>query len=255
MEISFESVDENTRRIYERFFFERICSMSVASRQDFTIPLLQVEGLYFTSVQDTVERLTELSGRVSTFQWRNCIFAPINRTTKPKEVYEEIFSQLKSKVPSLFVRSYVYLIFIKFESSDSSTLDFGEDIQAPTICPSYDDFQIYYWNTKYEVKPGRKKNLFGDSGAETSQYKSVQIGGDDVREFDISPEKLFIVQNPAHELQRIQDANSDIIDAFRAFNNMLPLVDQTKHYLDKITDELDGNLNTRILVRIGISTT
>ncbi len=251
MEISFESVDENTRRIYERFFFERICSMSVASRQDFTIPLLQVEGLYFTSVQDTVERLTELSGRVSTFQWRNCVFAPISRSTKPKDVYEEIFSQLKAKVPSLFVRSYVYLIFIKFESSDKSTLDFDDDIQPATICPSSDDFQIYYWNTKYEVKPGRKKNLFGDSGADTSQEKGVQVGeldGDDVTDLDISPEKLFIVQNPAHELQRIQDANSDIIDAFRAFNNMLPLVDQTQNYLNKITEELDDNLNTRILV-------
>ncbi|MBK6593304.1 MAG: hypothetical protein IPG23_11460 [Burkholderiales bacterium] len=251
MEIRFENVDENTRRIYERFFFERICSMSVASRQDFTIPLLQVEGLYFTSVQDTVERLTELSGRVSTFQWRNCIFAPISRSTKPKEVNAEIFSQLKAKVPSLFVRSYVYLIFIKFESSDTSTLDFGEGIQPVTICPSFDDFQIYYWNTKYEVKPGRKKNLFGDSGADTSQHRGAQVGeldGDDVAELEASPEKLFIVQNPAHELQRIQDANSDIIDAFRAFNNELPLVDQTRSYLEKITEEIDKNLNTRILV-------
>lgn len=71
MEMHFACINEDTRRAYERFFFERICSMKIASRQDFTVPLPQAEGLFFTSVQDTVERLTDLSGRLSTFQWRN----------------------------------------------------------------------------------------------------------------------------------------------------------------------------------------
>ena len=251
MEIRFEFIDEEARRSYERFFFEKICSMVIGGRQNFTVPLPQVEGLYFTSVQDTVERLTDLSGRLSTFQWRNCIFAPISRSVRPKDIYEEIFKQLKSTVPSLFVRSYVYLIFIKLESNDTSSLDFGEAIQPTTVCPSANDYQIYYWNTKYEVRLGRKKNLFGDSGTDASQNRSEHVGGldsDEATEIEASPEKLFIVQNPAHELQRIQDSNSDIIDAFRAFNNMLPLVDQTKHYLDKITKEIDENVNARVLV-------
>lgn len=244
MEMRFECIDEDVRRAYELFFFERICSMNIAGRLDFTVPLLQVEGLYFTSVQDTVERLTDLSGRLSTFQWRNCIFAPISRSTRPKDIYDEIFRQLKAKVPSLFVRSYVYLIFIK---PNDPSFDFGEAIKPTTVCPRSDDYQIYYWNTKYEVRPGRKKNLFGDSGENAAQRSNEQ-GDDDAAGIEASPEKLFIVQNPAHELQRIQDANSDIIDAFRAFNNMLPLVDQTKHYLDKITREIDKNVNARVLV-------
>lgn len=251
MAISFEFIDKEARSAYERFFFEKICSMTISTRKDFTVPLPQIEGLFFTSVQDTVERLTNLSGKLSTFQWRNCIFAPIGRTSKPKDIHEEIFKQLKSKVPSLFVRSYVYLIFIKLETKNTSTFDFGEAVQPSKVCPNFDDYQIYYWNTKYEVRPGKKKNLFGKSGSDTSIGSSESISDliiDDGAEIEVSPEKLFIVQNPAHELQRIQDANSDIIDSFRAFNNMLPLVDQTKKYLDKITQELDENYNARVLV-------
>jgi len=248
--IRFESIDEDARRAYERFFFERICSMNVSGRHDFTVPLPQVDGLNFTSVQDTVERLTALSGRLSTFQWRNCIFATIRKSVRPKDIYEEIFSELKAKVPSLFVRSYVYLIFIKVESNDTPALDFGNDLQPSAKSPSFDDFQIYYWNTKYEVRLGRKKNLFGDSGTDEKPADTEQdtvSDADDAGGVVASPEKLFIVQNPEHELQRIQDANSDIIDAFRAFNNTLPLVEQTKRYLDKITHELDSNSSARVL--------
>ena len=250
MPIRFESIDEDARRAYERFFFERICSMNVSGRHDFTVPLPQVDGLNFTSVQDTVERLTALSGRLSTFQWRNCIFATIRKSVRPKDIYEEIFSELKAKVPSLFVRSYVYLIFIKVESNDTPALDFGNDLQPSAKSPSFDDFQIYYWNTKYEVRLGRKKNLFGDSGTDEKPSDTEQdtvSDVDDAGEVVASPEKLFIVQNPEHELQRIQDANSDIIDAFRAFNNTLPLVEQTKRYLDKITHELESNSSARVL--------
>ncbi len=224
--------------------------MNVSGRNDFTVPLPQVDGLNFTSVQDTVERLTTLSRRLSTFQWRNCIFATIRKSVRPKDIYEEIFRELKAKVPSLFVRSYVYLIFIKVESNDTPALDFGNNLQPGAKSPSFNDFQIYYWNTKYEVRLARKKNLFGDSGTDERQSDTEKNAVSDIDDAEgelASPEKLFIVQNPEHELQRIQDANSDIIDAFRAFNNTLPLVEQTKYYLDKITYELDSNSSARVL--------
>jgi hypothetical protein len=250
MAMHFVRISDDTRRAYERFFFEKICSMKIASRQDFTIPLPQVEGLYFTSVQDTVERLTDLSGRLSTFQWRNCIFAPISKSARSRDIYLKIFGLLKSRTPSLFVRSYVYLIFLKLESSETPSFDFGEAIHPTVVRPRYDDYQIYYWNTKYEVKPGRKKNLFGDAGNESAQNRAKNddsLEVHDAIEIEASPEKLFIVRNPAFELQRIQDANSDIIDAFKAFNNTLPLVEQTKNYLDLISQQIDDNDNARIL--------
>ncbi|MEI7826162.1 MAG: hypothetical protein WCI01_12735, partial [Chlorobiaceae bacterium] len=167
-----------------------------------------------------------------------------------KDIYQEIFRELKAKVPSIFVRSYVYLIFIKVESNDTPALDFGNDIELSTKPPSFDDFQIYYWNTKYEVSRGDKSNLFGNSGTDKAQRDpepGAELDVDDTAKIEATPEKLFIVQNPEHELQRIQDANSDIIDAFRAFNNTLPLVEQTKHYLDRISHELDSNRNARVL--------
>lgn len=251
MEVRFERIDEEARRAYERFFFERICSMSIADRKDFTVPLRQVEGLYFTSVQDTVERLTKPFGKLSTFQWRNCIFAPICKSIRPRDVYEEVFGQLKSKAPSLFVRSFVYLIFIKLDSNATSAFDYGEAIQPASVGPSKDDYQIYYWNTKYEVNRCGKTNLFGDTGTGAAQRNSEDggsLGNDDASGIENDPKKLFIVENPAHELQRIQDANSDVIDAFRAFNSELPLVDQTRGYLDQISRELDKHENARVLV-------
>lgn len=252
MKIRFERIENEARGAYERFFFKEICSMNVADRMDFTIPLPQIKGLYFTSVQDTVERLTALSGRLSTFQWRNCIFAPINKSAKPKDIYAEVFSQLKSKVPSLFVRSYVYLIFIKHEASSMTSLGLKDTIKPAKVCPSTNDFQVYYWNTKYEVKlNSNKRNLFGDLGASLVKNDDAHVAVSDISEaggIEGNPQKLFIVHNPVQELQRIQDANSDIIDAFRAFNNELPLVDQTKQYLDTIAQELDKNVNARVLV-------
>lgn len=251
MELQFETIDDDERRAYERFFFERICSIDVGSRQDFTVKVPQVEGLYFTSVQDTVERLTDISGRLSTFQWRNCIFAPISRTERPNESYEKIFSLLKTKVPSLFVRSYVYLIFIKLTSKANIPLDFGDSSHKATARPRIEDYQIYFWNTKYQVRRAGKKNLFGDPGTNAPQINIEQdseLSDDDDIGIENNPEKLFIVQNPAYELQRIQDANSDIIDAFRAFNGMLPLVDQTKRYLAEIVWTINNRSNARVLV-------
>lgn len=251
MEVRLEQIDEEARKAYERFFFERICSMSVADRKDFTIPLPQIEGLYFTSVQDTVERLTEVSGRLSTFQWRNCIFAPISRSVRVKDIYQEVFQELKSQAPSLFVRSYVYLVFIKLEPSDTSPSDLGEAIQPTTVCPSKDDYQIYYWNTKYQISRGGKSDLFRHSSTNAAGDGSEEDGSlddDDAGGIENDPKKLFIVENPAHELQRIQDANSDIIDAFRAFNSDLRLVGQTESYLDEVTRELDRNEGARVLV-------
>ncbi len=249
--IHFQHLDRAARSTYERFFFETICSMNIGTRSDFTVPLPQINGLYFTSVQDTVERLTDLSGRLSKFQWRNCIFAPITKSARPRDVYEEIFEELKCKVPSLFVRSYVYLIFIKLNSTENMSLDLGDLTQPAAVCPCVDDYQIYFWNTKYEVRRGGKKNLFGELGTSAAGITDIQVNSSQIPDNDgieATPEKLFIVQNPAHELQRIQDANSDIIDAFRAFNNKLPLVDQTQLYLEQIAQELDKNANARILV-------
>lgn len=248
MQVRLERIDEEARRAYERYFFEEICSMSVSDRRDFTVPLPQFEGMYFTAVQDTVERLTEISGRLSKFQWRNCLFAPVARSVRPSDVYAEVFAQLKSKAPSLFVRSYVYLVFIRLELDSTAPFDLGEVLQPQAVRPSAGDYQIYYWNTNYVVRPAGKKNLFGDPGTSATRETSGGDGSSDEDDAASSPEKLFIVENPAHELQRIQDANSDVIDAFRAFNDELPLVAQTQSYLDQISRELDRREDARVLV-------
>jgi hypothetical protein len=239
----FEPMTERDRKQYEKFFFESICSMDIQDRLEFTIPLPQIEGLYFTSVQDTVERLTDLTGRLSKFQWRNCIFAPIDRTVKLKDIYEDVFNMLKTKIPSLFVRSYVYLVFIKLDVNMTASIKYMGEGSNNAHSPMANDFQIYYWNTKYEIKLNSNKSyLFGDSGIKDNESDEPEDG------IEANPQKLFIVSNPEHELNRIRDANSDIIDAFNAYANELPLFEQTKEFLLQTERILESSDNARILV-------
>lgn len=146
----------NELAAYQRFFFEEICLLDTGDRADFSCPLPGNELLHFSCVQDTVKRLTEETGRLSRFQWRNCVFVPVDARVPINEIYESTFDWLKEHYPSLFIRSYVYVVFIKVKGVGA--LDFGETKQQ--IIPTKDDFQIYVWNTNYDIKREGKTDLF-----------------------------------------------------------------------------------------------
>ena len=113
----FERLSEDTLAAYERCYFEEVCKIPTGRRSTFSTPLPQIEGLHFACVQDTVERLIETEhGRLSTFQWRNFVFAPIDRNVSEKDVYERVFDELRRALPSIFIRSYVYLVFIEVKT-------------------------------------------------------------------------------------------------------------------------------------------
>lgn len=228
MSIKCESIEQSLLLQYERVFFEEICGLDTTGRESLSVPLgSPLERMHFACVQDTVERLTaDWGGSLSKFQWRNCIFVPIDRLTRPNDIYEEVYETLRHEYPSLFIRSYVYVVFIKVYGSSALMLDF------PSPAPSKDDLQIYAWNTNYEVRLQGKKDLFN------LQNK---------QEVDASA-KVFVVSDPGRELRRIQDANSDVIDAVRAYLGELDLISQTSEKLRDVESSLESGPGAGVLL-------
>lgn len=234
----YEPLDPKVLFEYERFFFREICLLETGDRDAFSIELPEIPNMHFACVQDTVERLTKISGRLSAFQWRNCLFAPIDERTKLSEVYQEAFAELRHAYPSLFIRSYVYVIFIKVPSGDHQL--FKTD-QART--PSKNDFQIYQQNTQYDIKRQGKTDLFNIMGSKTKLIPSNETS----RQAD--SDKVFIVSNPRAELTRILDANSDVIDAVKSYMGSLALVSQTEECLDKVCKAFEADPSARVLLQ------
>ncbi|MBR3384571.1 MAG: hypothetical protein IKG69_05110, partial [Atopobiaceae bacterium] len=177
-------------------------------------------------MQDTLERLTaEWGGNLSKFQWRNCVFAPIDRRTRPNEAYEEVYEALRTEYPSLFIRSYVYVVFVKVYGAETLGLDVAS-------VASKDDLQIYAWNTNYEVRLQGKRDLFN-----LRNKSNVEASA-----------KVFIVSDPGRELRRIQDANSDVIDAARAYLGELDMIAQTSEKLAEVESALETARGSGVLL-------
>ena len=225
----FENLTEETLAAYEKFFFEGICKIPAGNRRTFSTPLTRIEGLHFACVQDTVERLIEAEhGQLSTFQWRNFVFAPIDKSVPRKRVYERVFDELRREYPSIFIRSYVYLVFIEVYGAGTLSLS-GLD-----NAPSAKDFQTYYWNTKQEIDNISPSDLARIGRPQKARHAEADSAEKPRRQV----ERVFIVSDPSAELQRIQDANSDVIDAVKAFTGNLGLVKETSDALSEIETAL-----------------
>lgn len=70
MTIEYASITEDELYSYEKLFFEDICLLDTSGRDSFSVPLpAPLDRIHFACVQDTVERLTKETGRLSVFQW------------------------------------------------------------------------------------------------------------------------------------------------------------------------------------------
>lgn len=230
------AISQEELTAYQRFFFEEICLLSTEGRTEFSCPLPANDRIHFACVQDTVKRLTEETGRLSRFQWRNCIFVPIDGRTIINDIYLETYDWLKENYSSLFIRSYVYLVFIKIRGVDTLELEGLDSKHVPTK----DDFQIYVWNTNYDIKREGKTDLFN--------LESSKKGERDGSSAQSVNNKVFIVSHPANELLRIQDSNSDVIDAARAFLGSLDLIDQTERKIIEVDNALNQSPRSRVLL-------
>lgn len=239
--IQFESLAEETLARYEKFYFEELCCVSTGDRRTFSIPLSQYKGLHFACIQDTVERLTEVeSGRLSTLQWRNFVFAPIDKGVSPRNVYLKVFDDLQNVLPSIFIRSYVYVVFISVDGSGSLPFEgFGGGNRQPQT----EDFHTYEWNTTQRIVRVSPSKL-SEIGKPSKRNKGSNGADGDIDESDGKQsvkhvDRVFLVSNPGAELQRILDANSDVIDAVKAFMGNLGLKEQTENSLREVEKALN----------------
>ena len=246
----FENLSEEELARYEKFYFEEMCRVSTGDRHSFSVPLSQCEGLHFACMQDTVERLTEIdSGRLSALQWRNFVFALIDKSISPRSVYVQVFDELRSALPSIFIRSYVYVVFITIYGSGSMPF---EGLRGETQRPRIEDFHTYEWNTNQNIVRVSPSKL-SEIGVPPKKNKSNDSGDDEATESDDAQssrhiDRVFLVSDPRAELQRIQDANSDVIDAVKAFTGNLGLITQTERSLLEVEAALEES-SSRVLLK------
>lgn len=212
-------------RAYISYFFSRIVGFK---NQEVKYASISQNDTEFISIaMDKVDRLTRKGGKLRTRVWSNCYFIFHSTEIEPSKVYKEKVAEIKKLYPFLFIRSYVYFVFVDISKGKQSNI-FGE---------SYDnietkDYKIWLFNSKYELQEETKRtNLFG-----------ITLDDDEVID------DYVYLANPDSELQRMESTNSDAIDCVRAFTGNLVLLEQTSKMLDFLHAEIEKNPSARIIV-------
>lgn len=210
---------------YISYFFSRIVGFN--SQEIKYVPMSQNDNEFLSIAMDKVDRLTRKSGRLRTRVWSNCYFIFHSSEIEPSRVYKDKADAIKKRYPFLFIRSYVYFIFVNFSNEKQLTI-LGESYEKIET----KDYKIWFFNSKYEVQEEtRRANIFG-----ITLDKNEAI------------DDYVYLANPDSELQRIEAANSDAIDCVRAFTGNLELLEQTSNMLDIVRTEFEENPGARIIV-------
>lgn len=210
---------------YISYFFSRIVGFQHQSIKYASIS--QSNNEFLAIAMDKIDRLTRKSGKLRTRVWSNCYFIFHGSELNPTKAFTEKVTEIKKRSPFLFIRSYVYFIFVDTSRTNQSTLlgDPGSYIKT-------NDYRIWLFNTKYEIKEETKRtNLFG-----------ITLNANEVID------DYVYLANPESELQRMASANSDAIDCVRAFTGNLELLEQTSDMLELVRAEFAENSNARVLV-------
>lgn len=210
---------------YIGYFFSRIVGFKNQNNQYVSMTHNSYE--FLSIAMDKIDRLTRKSGRLRNRVWSNCYFIFHGGEIKPSEIYENKVEEIKKIFPFLFIRSYVYFIFVDISKSNQTNL-FGENLDNIET----KDYKIWFFNSKYEIQEETKRtNLFGIT----------------LDENEVIDDYIYLA-NPDSELQRMEAANSDAIDCVRAFIGDLELLEQTSKMLDVLNNEFKENTNARIIV-------
>jgi hypothetical protein len=203
---------------YISYFFSEIVNF-----KNQKVDYIAMNNNEFLSIaMDKIERLTRKHGKLRHRVWSNCYFIFHNGEIEPKQVYENKFLEIKKQYPFLFIRSYLYVIFINIQ----------KEKQNLYINIETNDYKIWYFNSKYEVKEEtRRTNFFNIS----------------LTEEEIVDDYMYLA-NSKSELTRMKSANSDAIDCVRAFTGNLELLEQTSSMLDSVRSELENNPQARIIL-------
>lgn len=210
---------------YINFFFSRIVGFRNQNVKYSSIG--QSDNEFLAIAMDKIDRLTRKSGKLRNRVWSNCYFVFHGSELDPTKGFMEKVSEIKKQYPFLFIRSYVYFIFVNISMANQSSLlgDLASNIKTS-------DYKIWLFNSKYEVKEEtRRTNLFGIT----------------LDESEVVEDYIYLA-NPESELQRMKSANSDAIDCVRAFTGNLELLEQTSVMLDIVRAEFERNSRARVLV-------
>lgn len=210
---------------YIGYFFSRIVGFK--NQEIKYTSISQSDNEYLSIAMDKIDRLTRKRGKLRTRVWSNCYFIFHSSETDPSKVFEDKISTIKKLYPFLFIRSYIYFVFVNISKEKQLTLldESCEKIETK-------DYKIWVFNSKYMVQEEKRRtNLF-------------DINLNDNEEID----DYVYLANPVSELQRIEAANSDAIDCVRAFTGDLELLEQTSNMLDVVRAEFQQNPSARIIV-------
>lgn len=182
---------------------------------------------FLSIAMDKIDRMTRKRGRLRTRIWSNCYFIFHDNNCDPNLIYNQKVNEIKKEYPFLFIRSYVYFIFIRIQEINQLSLLSGHDQYLDTK-----QFKIWIFNSKYELQEeSRRKNIFGIS---LNSNESI--------------ENYVYLANTSSELQRMAATNSDAIDCVRAFTGNLELLEQTSGMLDTIRTDFKSNDKIKIIV-------
>jgi hypothetical protein len=220
MELNNEIVSD-----YISYFFSKIVSFN--NKEIKYTSIGQCDNEFLSIAMDKIDRLRRKRGRLRSRVWSNCYFIFHSNEIEPSKIYREKVSEIKKRYPFLFIRSYVYFVFVNISKEKQATLPFERYRKIETK-----DYKIWLFNSKYELREETKRtNLFGMT----------------LDENELIDDYMYLA-NPDSELQRMEAANSDAIDCVRAFTGDLELLEQTSAMLDTIRSEFKENPNARIIL-------
>jgi hypothetical protein len=210
---------------YIAFFFSRIVGFK--NQEIKYISMNHGENEYLSIAMDKIDRLTRKSGRLRNRVWSNCYFIFHKSEIDPSKAIQEKVEDIKNRYPFLFIRSYVYFIYVNISKGDQLALPINARNNIET-----NNYKIWLFNSKYEVNEETSRtNLFG-----------IKLEGKEIID------DYIYLANPESEIQRIEAANSDAIDCVKAFTGDLELLEQTSDMLEVIRAHFDKNPQARIIL-------
>jgi hypothetical protein len=155
------------------------------------VPIGQSDNEFLSIAMDKIDRLTRKSGRLRVRVWSNCYFIFHSDEIEPSKSYKEKVAAIKRHYPFLFIRSYVYFIFVDISKEKQTSILVEPHREIETK-----DYKIWLFNSKYELQEEtRRSNLFGIA----------------LDENEVIDDYIYLA-NPDSELQRIESSNSDAVD-------------------------------------------
>jgi len=210
---------------YINYFFSKIVGFK--SQEVKYSSIGQNDNEFLSIAMDKIDRLTRKRGKLRVRVWSNCYFIFHDNEIDPSKVYKDKVSVIKKLYPFLFIRSYVYFVFVNISKEKQASLFIKSENKIETK-----NYKIWLFNSKYELKEETKRtNLFGIT----------------LDENEVIDDYIYLA-NPDSELQRIKSANSDAIDCVKAFTGDLELLEQTSKMLDVVRSEFEDNPSARIIM-------